>query len=568
MVCHRSRRRGRGAVGAVAGAAPAAAAPGRRRHGGFAQLLEPPDGGDVPVARQAAEQLLEPDRDLDVGQRVTVEAGEGRRVGDRPAEQLGVHRRDRGRLPGERGLGAPGRCRPVGEVEQRRVVGLAVGQPPVLVDGHDAHGVPGKAAVAGDVAPQPFPVDHAIGAAGADDDEPVASRAAHVVPRVTQPGLEGVEVDAMAEHLDEPGAAAHHAQQPLRSQLAEVAGAQPLDGAPQGQVGRAVGVPEHDVGAFEDDLAVLDGDLRARHRVPHGVRVLRREVGGQAGHPGGRLGLPVHDDEVPAAPLTELGQAPDPLGLHPPACLGQVAQPRQVAVGEATALEQLEGVGHSRDGRDARPGGRLPEALVDDGVLGQEDARPGGQVRLQHREPVGVGQRQGEGGAVVGADVERGPDLGGVGHEVVAGEPHQLPAPGGAAGAEQEREVRVQVVGRVLTQDVDHAVVGDDHVGRVGRPQPPTALARWAEQHGVAPGLGTEEGGHRAHPPAGLHLHQSPRAPDPLRHLGRAGGEVGVRHHRPRGVQRGSRTVPAQPVDPRQRRRERGEGGRGHGGST
>jgi len=138
--------------------------------------------------------------------------------------------------------------------------------------------------------------------------------------------------------------------------------------------------------------------------------VVDGEVAGETGHPGGGLGLAVHDDEVPAAPGAELDQAADALGLHPPPRLGQVAQAGQLPVGEPAALEQLEGVRDTGDGRDARSACLHPEAVVDDGVAGQEHARTDREVGVEHGQAVAVRQRQGQRGAVVGADVGFGPD--------------------------------------------------------------------------------------------------------------------------------------------------------------
>jgi len=150
----------------------------------------------------------------------------------------------------------------------------------------------------------------------------------------------------VAEHLDEARPATHHLQEPVLGDPAEVAGAQLGRGAPQREVARSLGVAEHDVRAPVDDLAVLDVDRRAGHGQPDGVGVLDREVRWQPGHPRGGLALAVHDVEVPAALAPRRGPVAHALRAHPPPGLGDVAQPGKVALGEAAALEELEGVRH------------------------------------------------------------------------------------------------------------------------------------------------------------------------------------------------------------------------------
>ena len=174
-------------------------------------------------------------------------------------------------------------------------------------------------------------------------------------------------------------------------------------------------------------------------------------VGGQArrqdGHSRRRLRLAVHDDEVPAAPLAELGEAADLVGRQPAARLGDGPQRRQVQLGEARPVEQVEGVRDARERR--RPGGadQPPEAGVDDRQLGEQQRRAPLQVAVQHRQAVAVAERQRRRGQVRGAQGERRRDGLGVGLQVAVRQAHELGRPGRPGGAQQQRQVVVQPVG-------------------------------------------------------------------------------------------------------------------------
>ena len=74
-------------------------------------------------------------------------------------------------------------------------------------------------------------------------------------------GLDGVEVDAQAERLDEPGAPPDDLEHAVGGvEAGEVTGRQLFERRPVGEVGLRRGVAEHDVGPAVDELAdiVLD----------------------------------------------------------------------------------------------------------------------------------------------------------------------------------------------------------------------------------------------------------------------------------------------------------------------
>ena len=72
--------------------------------------------------------------------------------------------------------------------------------------------------------------------------------------------------------------------------------------------------------------------------------------------------------------------SPDAVGSHAAAGLGDVAQGRQVPVGEAAGVEQLERVGHSGERRGLRVAEPGPETFVRDRRVGQQQARPDGEA--------------------------------------------------------------------------------------------------------------------------------------------------------------------------------------------
>jgi hypothetical protein len=323
------------------------------------QRLEVAQGQQVPVRRQVSEVVLDVQRHLDVGQRVTAEGGEGVLRRDRRQPQHGgvpLAQGPRGGRRLGRGRGCPCRGRQVG---QRGVVDLAAAQVGQRVKaevggGQHLHAPRRDAGGEGRALGQPGVVARG-GARCADESHGIRrGEAPHVVPHRAQGALDVVEVDPVPENLRDARPAAGDLEQPGIRDAAEVTGVQALDGSPQREVGGAVGVAEHDVRPAVDDLAVDDLEGPAGHGHTDRGGVLGGEVGGQVGHPRGRLGLAVHDEQVEAPLAPEGGQLDDALRVHPAAGLRDGAQVREVHRGETDAVEQLEGVWGPRPGWSRR----------------------------------------------------------------------------------------------------------------------------------------------------------------------------------------------------------------------
>ena len=220
-----------------------------------------------------------------------------------------------------------------------------------------------------------------------------------------QARLDPVEVDTQPEDLGEPVEPAGDLPQAVVGLPGEVAGAQLGELGPAGEVGDALGVAHHHVRPGVDELAdVLVGVGRRRGSsrkcppgtgMPIGVGRGRGEVRREVGHPGGGLGLPVHDEQVPAARAPELGVAADLVGRHPAAGLGDVAQVGQVAVGEAAARR----AGRTCTARRRSWWRRLGAARSQKHSSATERSvstteAPTDQVAGEHRQAVAVVQRQ------------------------------------------------------------------------------------------------------------------------------------------------------------------------------
>ncbi len=321
------------------------------------QGLELADRPGVPAGREpVGEAVGQPAGELDVGQRVTTEADEGVRLGGvGPAEgagEVGQHRAVRG-----------ARLRwtvELGQGEERGVVGLAGAGERHPGDDVDPDGMPRDPAAARHRVPgaggrAPGREEEVDGSIGGDHTR--------VLPDVgAQLGLEGVEVEAQAEDLAVAVASADDLEQAV-DLTGQVAGAQLVDLAPTGQVGRTLGIAQHHVRAGVDELAhagalvdgLVEGQLAPGDGDPDGAGVLVGEGGWQPRHPGGGLGLAVHHDEVPATGATDARPASYGLGRESAPGLRDVTQRGQLALLEPAGSEELEGVGNAGEAR--RPGG-------------------------------------------------------------------------------------------------------------------------------------------------------------------------------------------------------------------
>ena len=537
-----------------AGLQPAAAGPGGRAVRGLpGQGLQRGDRRDVPVGGQRAQLVLQAHRQLDVGQRVPAQLHEGRPVGDLvQAEHL---REDR---PHARRRGRGGGRARAGELADPGAVELAVGEPgePLHLGhpygpGRQARGAGGGRRQAGG------------GAFRHDDECPVRLGARDGRGRAREGALHGLEVDAQADDLGEPRAASQHLEQAVLGAPGQVARPQLVHHPAEPEVGRRLGVAQHDVGAPVDDLpavrarALLDTvepDAAARHGDAHGLRSVEGQPGRQVGHPRRRLGLPVHDEQVEPALASRGRPAPDLRRLEAAAGAGQPAQRRQLGAGpvgveQAAPVEQREGVRHpGQRGHRLLPA-QGAEARVDDGRARQHDARPGDEVGVQDGQPVAVGHRQGGRRAVVLAQAQVGDDRLGVGLHALGGQPGQLRRPGRARGAEQQRQLGVQHVRGPLAalgrRPAPVRVAGDDDVGVValGPPVDVALLVARDEQHDVPGGEGAEVGDHRVELVRAGEQHQPPHRAEPAAHLVDALGQLGVRQPGAAVHQRGAAPV-------------------------
>ena len=266
------------------------------------------------------------------------------------------------------------------EVAHRLVVRLARRQHRQLRDGDGLHGAGGYAGSGGGDA-----LDLSLVVTGGRHREAVVDIGAerrHTA--VTQRRLDALEIDPQPVHLDETAAAPDHFVQAIGAAAGDVSGVQRFDGLAERQVGGPVCVAHHHVGAAVDQLADVvvvprvarfDRERSAGDRPADRGRVRRGELRWQIGHSGGGLGRPIHHEQVPALSLPEFGESPHALGRHPAAGLRDVPQVRQIEGLCADTLEQFERVGHACERRARVPAEQLPELVVDDRAIGEDQAR-------------------------------------------------------------------------------------------------------------------------------------------------------------------------------------------------
>ncbi|MEZ4399774.1 MAG: hypothetical protein R3B06_07130 [Kofleriaceae bacterium] len=331
------------------------------------------------------------------------------------------------------------------------VVELAGGQPRQrrhLLD-HEAAGV--EAGAVGQVA-----AHHVAGALDHQADPPVAGQRRHRrrARRGASQGLQLVQVHSLAEHLGQAIGAAVQPQPPVAIQVAVVAGVQHAAlVVAAGQIGGALGVAEHDVGAPVDHLAhlagghrlagALDGEGATGDDPPDRAAVGRQLVGRQDGDARGGLGLAVHDDQPPAAGDDPRVDVVEKRRGHRAAGLGEGGQRRRRHLRQIEPPQQLEGERHPGQRGRAVVAAGPPETLGHHAVAGDQHGGAGAQVAGDHRQSVGVVHRQAGRRHLPRPDAEVTGDGAGVGRDRGGRQPHQLGAAGRARGRHQERQVRV-----------------------------------------------------------------------------------------------------------------------------
>jgi hypothetical protein len=174
--------------------------------------------------------------------------------------------------------------------------------------------------------------------------------------------------------------------------------------------------------------APVDQDLEgpAADRATGAVRVGQHVCSGGDRHPGTRLGLPIHDAQFPAVAATLFGECPRAIRTQAAAGLGHLAQRGQVRQAVPARGDQVEGMRHGGQGRDAFGLQQGPQVVVDEGPVGQDDRGARGQVGVQHRQPVAVVQRQRRCRDIARSDAETGDDVVGVRVDGGVRQPDQL----------------------------------------------------------------------------------------------------------------------------------------------
>ena len=206
--------------------------------------------------------------------------------------------------------------------------------------------------------PQPDVVG--LGGGGADDELLIVAGDDAVDACRGEVGLDGVEVDAQPEGLDEARLPSDDLEHPVVGvEAREVAGRQLVELGAAGEIGLRRGVTEHHVGSAVDELPDAIGhpgegahlELSAGDRHPDRLRVTGGDLGRQVRHARRGLGLSVHDVELDP-PLPGPGQPLlDPLGSQSPAGLGHESQGWDVDELGSGVLEELVGVRHAGDVR-------------------------------------------------------------------------------------------------------------------------------------------------------------------------------------------------------------------------
>ena len=156
----------------------------------------------------------------------------------------------------------------------------------------------------------------------------------------------------------------------------------------------------------------------------------------QPGHAGGGLGLAVHDEKAPLQPQGLLGKLLCQRGFETPARLGQGLQRGVAGPVKAQPGQYLIGKGHPGKAAHAVQIDLLPEVALQHAPFVLHQGGSHQQMAVEHRQAVGVVQRQAGDGPLGRGQRQIVGDGGGVGRQIAPRQPHPL----GAAGAARSRQ--------------------------------------------------------------------------------------------------------------------------------
>ena len=123
------------------------------------------------------------------------------------------------------------------------------------------------------------------------------------------------------------------------------------------------------------------------------------------------------------------------------------AQRGQLHAQKAQLVQHFVGVRHTAEGGRAVGAERLPELLLQDRRLRENDARAHKKVGVEDGQAVGVVHREGGDGAFRLVKVQIFHDGRGVGAEVGVALAHELGAAGRAGGRQQQRQLIIERIG-------------------------------------------------------------------------------------------------------------------------
>ena len=132
------------------------------------------------------------------------------------------------------------------------------------------------------------------------------------------------------------------------------------------------------------------------------------------------------------------------VGRHAPARLGQGFDRWRQSRQQAGAFHQLIAVRHARKTGDALARDQRLERVIPHAPFGQDNRSTYAKMRIQDRQPEGVGWMQGCDGAIAGAQVEIFGNCMRVGIQVRAAQPHQLGAARRSRCGEHHRKARMR----------------------------------------------------------------------------------------------------------------------------